>query len=267
MSFVVEIPDCFRKNDRVSSGWGQPSDQAKLEIRRSGSGEAFVFVVENVKMDRESKIVWHSGYFEEGGGGGKEKEVEDFSKEEYRARITIDADLRMKHSRIHSAGHLLDVAVANVRLTLDGGFVPTKGSYDTENAYVDYKGNARSIFNAKKDGGVSSSNISGGSDANVEETDRALIKGLNEELSKLIERDDDVKFEYMSYEKAKEACGGFIPEYISTSDVPRNVIIGNGLGCPCGGTHVENTKLLGEVKVTGVRVKKGSTRISYEVCF
>jgi len=36
-------------------------------------------------------------------------------------------------------------------------------------------------------------------------------------------------------------------------------------GCPCGGTHVGDVREIGGVNVTGVRVKKGVTRVSYTV--
>ena len=36
-------------------------------------------------------------------------------------------------------------------------------------------------------------------------------------------------------------------------------------GCPCGGTHVADVAEIGAVQVTGVRVKKGVTRVSYTI--
>lgn len=38
-----------------------------------------------------------------------------------------------------------------------------------------------------------------------------------------------------------------------------------GIGCPCGGTHVGDTRELGKVKVEGVKGKGKVTRVSYSM--
>lgn len=38
-----------------------------------------------------------------------------------------------------------------------------------------------------------------------------------------------------------------------------------GLSCPCGGTHVRSTRELEGVRVTKVKAKKGTLRISYSL--
>lgn len=70
----------------------------------------------------------------------------------------------------------------------------------------------------------------------------------------------------MPYADAAEACGGSLPPYIPADSTPRIVTIVEGTeGCPCGGTHVADVGEIGRVDVTGVRVKKGVTRVSYTV--
>ena len=93
-----------------------------------------------------------------------------------------------------------------------------------------------------------------------------LMKLMNENLEKLIEKNDIIKTEYLAYEDAKRACGGHLPSYISpdAEEAPRIVTVAN-LGCPCGGTHVKSSSELKRVTVTGLRVKKGVTRVSYSV--
>lgn len=44
--------------------------------------------------------------------------------------------------------------------------------------------------------------------------------------------------------------------------VNRIVTVG-GLSCPCGGTHVSSTGKLEGVRVTKVKAKKGTLRVSY----
>lgn len=38
-----------------------------------------------------------------------------------------------------------------------------------------------------------------------------------------------------------------------------------GLACPCGGTHVRSTRDLNGVRVTKLKAKKGTLRVSYAV--
>jgi len=152
----------------------------------------------------------------------------------------------VQHARMHSAGHLLDVAVASVPGLETEKLVPTKGSHGIEEAYVEYKGNARTLS------GI--------------DDDEKLIKMINDNLDKLIEKNDAVKTEYLAYEEAKRACGGHLPSYISPdAEEPPRIVTVADLGCPCGGTHVKSSKELKRVIVVGLRVKKGATRISYEV--
>jgi hypothetical protein len=40
---------------------------------------------------------------------------------------------------------------------------------------------------------------------------------------------------------------------------------GADAGCPCGGTHVGDVAEIQGMRITGVRVKKGTTRVSYVV--
>ena len=48
------------------------------------------------------------------------------------------------------------------------------------------------------------------------------------------------------------------------SGLVRVVNVG-GLGCPCGGTHVRDTKELGKVVVGAIKVKGKVTRVSYTI--
>jgi Ser-tRNA(Ala) deacylase AlaX len=53
--------------------------------------------------------------------------------------VHIDADRRLLNARVHSAGHLLDVAMTNVGFGPDV-MVPAKGLHTPEQAYVEYTG-------------------------------------------------------------------------------------------------------------------------------
>ena len=69
-----------------------------------------------------------------------------------------------------------------------------------------------------------------------------------------------------TYDEAKAACGGELPAFIAPDMTPRIVtIVPDTPGCPCGGTHVARMSEIQDFKMTGVRVKKGVTRLSYAI--
>ena len=169
-----------------------------------------------------------------------------------RVSLHVDAALRLLHARIHSAGHLLDVALLRLGFALDGGGAPdgapdaaprltaAKGSHTPAEMWVEYTGKV------------------------PPESQAALIERLNASLGELIASGGAVSAAVHSYEEATELCRSYgpLPSYWKPESSPRVVLMADA-GCPCGGTHVERLEQLGGVKVTGMRVKKGVTRISY----
>jgi len=240
-SYCYEI--VLDKTIAYPAGGGQPSDVGTMILIDTNTRWMFDF--DEVRMDKETKQVLHRGTFR----GRKEDEDDDvFDVDEMKGKtcsIEIDENVRMAHAKMHTAGHLLDVAVARVP-GLEK-LVATKGSHGAADAYVEYKGNARTF-------------------SGIEDDDEKLIRLMNEHLEKLIEQNDVVKAEYLAYEDAKRACGGSLPSYVSpdAEEAPRVVTVA-GYGCPCGGTHVKSSKELKRVTAVGFRVKKGQTRIRYKV--
>lgn len=98
-------------------GGGQPYDQG--------------FIVSPTARFRVSEVrhsdagVRHIGAFESG----------SFSAGEL-VRSLVDAERRILHTRIHSAGHVVDMAVTSMEM----GWVPGKGYHYPEGAYVEYAG-------------------------------------------------------------------------------------------------------------------------------
>jgi Ser-tRNA(Ala) deacylase AlaX len=228
------------------AGGGQPSDVGTISI--DTNTRRWMFDFEEVRMDKETKQVLHRGTFRRRRNEEEENDDDVFDVDEMKGKpcsIEIDENVRMAHAKMHTAGHLLDVAVALIP-GLEK-LVATKGSHGVADAYVEYKGNARTF-------------------SGIEDDDEKLIRLINEHLEKLIEQNDVVKAEYLAYEDAKRACGGSLPSYVSpdAEESPRVVTVA-GCGCPCGGTHVKSSKELKRVTAVGFRVKKGQTRIRYEV--
>jgi len=101
-------------------GGGQPSDQGTIT-----SGEN-VFQVEFVSVSKDG-IIHHYGKYASGElAAGTAVSME------------IDAEKRRAYARIHSAGHLLDLAVAAAGY---GDLKPAKGYHFLEGSYVEYIGN------------------------------------------------------------------------------------------------------------------------------
>ena len=157
-----------------------------------------------------------------------------------RVKLRVDGPTRLMHARIHSAGHLLDVCMA--RCGYDGtALVPTKGMHSPAEAYVEYSGKV------------------------PPEDQEPLVARLNAALAAAVEAGGPVRAGVHAYDEAAALCGGSLPTYIAQGSTPRVVVMEGAPGCPCGGTHVNDVRQVGAVTVTGVRVKKGVTRISYTV--
>ena len=156
--------------------------------------------------------------------------------------LRVDAAARQLHARIHSAGHLLDVCMARCGYP-PSLLAPTKGLHGAAEAYVEYAGKV------------------------PPEDSEPLVQRLNDALAAAIAAGGRTRAQLLPYEQAAAACHvSALPSYIAADATPRVVTILDGEpGCPCGGTHVDDVSRLGGVTVTGVRVKKGTTRISYRV--
>ena len=211
------------------AGGGQPSDGGRIVAADGGA----TFLVSEVKSADGS--VLHLGAFEDAGAGAESLPVG------VDVVVSIDPERRLLHARIHSAGHLLDVAMTNVGYG-PNVLAPAKGLHGPDAAYVEYQGKVEGL---DKD---------------------ELMEKLAAEMNRLVEAGGKTASATMSYDDAAKACGGTLPPYIPEGSEPRVVtILENTEGCPCGGTHVADVSEIGAVAVVGVRVKKGVTRVSYTI--
>lgn len=205
-------------------GGGQPADGGYIT---DVDCSRFKFVVQDVRS--KNGIVYHYGVFERNA-----EEIE----EGLQVLLSVDESKRKLNSRLHSAGHLLDLCLEKVGLShLD----PSKGYHFPDGPYVEYKGTVPQAELQSKQ------------------------KELELEANNLISRGGKVSVGVYSYEEASELCGGGLPDYIPKESTPRVVKLGDFPGCPCGGTHVSDISDLVNIKVTQVRTKKGITKVYYQI--
>ncbi|XP_048320987.2 uncharacterized protein LOC125419312 isoform X2 [Ziziphus jujuba] len=208
-------------------GGGQPADTGFITLADSD----FKFVVEDVRS--KDGVVFHYGFIENSSGDSESK----FEKGK-EVLLDVDEPRRKLNARLHSAGHLLDTCMQNVGL---GDLVPTKGYHFADGPFVEYKGKV--------------------DPKELESKQKELELEANTSISK----GGKVIAAVLSYEEAAEMCGGSLPDYIPKDSTPRIIKLGETPGCPCGGTHVSDISEIKSVTVSQIRVKKGLTKVFYNV--
>ncbi|VVA97886.1 unnamed protein product [Arabis nemorensis] len=206
-------------------GGGQPSDTGFIVFSVSD----FKFSVQDVRS--KDGIVLHYGVFEGSNGeNGTEKGGE--------VHLIVDESRRKLNSRLHSAGHLLDLCMQKVGL---GHLEPGKGYHFPDGPFVEYKGV------------VPQNELQG------------KQKELEAEANELISKGGKVYAAILPYEEASVLCGGNLPDYIAKGSTPRILRLGENPGCPCGGTHVSDISDIISMKITQIRTKKGMTKVFYTI--
>ncbi|XP_058076777.1 uncharacterized protein LOC131225282 isoform X2 [Magnolia sinica] len=158
-------------------GGGQPSDTGFV----SNPDADFKFVVQDVRL--KDGVVFHYGLF-------------DYSQEVCTSKIEneqeiclfVDGQRRNLNSRLHTAGHLLDICLRNVGLAY---LEPGKGYHFPDGPFVEYKGTIppNELQNKQKE--------------------------LEIAANELISNGGKVSAAVLPYEEAYEMCGGSLPTYIS----------------------------------------------------
>lgn len=107
-------------------GGGQPYDTGVITF---STDHDFEFAVNDIRS--KDGMVLHYGFFKNTWEG-----FESTLKKGIQVGLYVDASRRNLNSRLHSAGHLLDVCVKNVGLSLE----PGKGYHFPDGPFVEYKG-------------------------------------------------------------------------------------------------------------------------------
>ena len=211
---IVLDQTCF-----YARGGGQDWDMGTI------TDGSTTFEVEEVRLD-EHGDVRHIGNYQAG----------SFAVEAAQVACKVNHERRMINTRLHSAGHVIDMAVD--KLGLD--WVGTKGQHYPHLSAVEYSG--------------------------TWEPERAeeLRVAIEKQANDFIQQGIDNSLAFMPVEEMYRVVR-HVPENIPKNKPGRVVIYGENFGIPCGGTHVKNLREVGVSQVPKVKEKKGVIRVSYTV--
>ncbi|KAI1342748.1 putative alanyl-tRNA synthetase [Xylariaceae sp. FL0016] len=154
--------------------------------------------------------------------------------------LSVDSVTRNYHSRLHTAGHLIGLAVRRLSATI-GPVEELKANHAPGSAFVEFKG------------------LIGGEHKTAIQhaVDNMVNSGLQVEVC------------WWDAKQVREKCTA-VPESVAFhpgEDLMRVVQV-QGLGAyPCGGTHLPTTTDVGKITVRRISRQKGISKISYEVQF
>jgi len=188
-------------------GGGQPGDKGLI---KDGNN---LFRLINTTRD-ENGTVLHLGIFE-----GQNFKIGD------EVSLEIDIESRKLNSRIHSAGHLIDLAIKNLKLD----WIPGKGFHYPEGSYVEYKVQNDIQFDFEN-----------------------LKNLIQAEYNSLVSQNLQVKITLDATKSVKDLPLG---EISFDGQSP----------CPCGGTHVSSTSELNGFEITKIKLKSGIVKVSYRL--
>ncbi|HUP26553.1 MAG TPA: alanine--tRNA ligase-related protein [Candidatus Limnocylindrales bacterium] len=150
-------------------------------------------------------------------------------------RVVCKVTTKRRHAntRLHSAGHVIDMAMSEIMPEL----VPAKGAHYPHMSFVEYAGTT--------------------------DNTEALITSLQAKINEILAKDVTNTLRFVGVPELNSLCR-HVPDNLP-SNKPVRVVLYGGFGVPCGGTHVRNLKDIGKIELTKVKSKKGLTKVSYRV--
>lgn len=224
---TAQVLSITRENDKdvvvldqtifYPQGGGQPYDTGVIE---SNTGK---FLVEEVRFI--DGAVKHIGIFQ----------TDTFSIGEI-VKCTVDSDRRKLLARIHSAGHLVDRAIAELKLP----WKPGKGYHFPNGPYDEYEGSLDGLDKEK------------------------LLTDIQNLCNEYVQRGSATEILFMTREKMNEVCH-YTPDFPAEKGNEARVIVNDGFYMPCGGTPVSNIADVGIVTIRKIKKEKDAIRVSYDV--
>ncbi len=197
-------------------GGGQPFDTGTIE------GAAGTFRVQETQM--RDGIVEHRGALVTG-------EI----REGETVLCTVDDIRRALLSRIHAAGHVVDMAVAALSLP----WVPGKGYHYPAGPYVAYTG---SLAGMEKE---------------------RLKKDIEHRANAFVREDRETHILFAEKSALRSVCH-FVPLALPEGEHIRVVQYGD-FGVTCGGTHVRRLGEIREITIRKIKTSGEEIRVGYDV--
>ena len=212
-------------------GGGQPFDLGQLSTATETDDSTFD--VKSVRNAEDGRIP-HVGRF-------VSSDPRPFKPGD-RVRMFVDVDRRILNSRLHSAGHILGVAI--MELSREGklpDLVETKASHYPDAAAVEFRGLIEGRFK----------------DMIQERTDEVVKQARPIKICFW----DRQECEANGITQLPEKAGGENGE----QQIFRAVLIQGCGAYPCGGTHTADTSGVGRIVVRRISRQKGTSKVSYTV--
>jgi Ser-tRNA(Ala) deacylase AlaX len=153
--------------------------------------------------------------------------------------LRVDSPTRDYHSRLHTAGHLIGLAVRSLE-GLIGPVTELKANHAPGAACVEFGG---SIAGEHKD-------------------------AIQAKVAEFVAADLPVTVRWWDAEEVKERCRSGLDGVVELPEGEDRfrVVEVEGLGAyPCGGTHLPSTRDVGTVVIRKISRAKGKSKVSYDV--
>lgn len=199
-----------------AQGGGQPYDKGSMTSNSS------IFEVEEVRY--LDGLIRHIGHFTSG----------KFSEGET-VMLHVDPVRRALHRRLHSGGHVVDLALKRLGIA----WIPGKGYHFPEGPYVEYEGSLG------------------------EEDKEALRSKIENTCNAIIQENIPTHIEFVSAEELQKR-GFEVPPTLAPGKPLRIVYYGD-FGVPCGGTHVDQMGDLRHLTIRKLKQDGSNIRVSYDV--
>jgi Ser-tRNA(Ala) deacylase AlaX len=217
-------------------GGGQPSDRGTITAEADSSGPSL-----DVKLVRKlpSGVILHLGSLvRPTAETATDVPAAPVFKEAQNVVLRVDDDLRNYHSRLHTAGHLIGLAVHQLAAAI-GEVSDAKANHAPGSSYVEFVG------------------LIGGEHK----------PAIQEAVDKMVAADRAVSVRWWDAEQVRERCTA-VPDAVAFppgEDLVRVVEVEGCGAYPCGGTHLPTTAAIGKVVIRKISRQKGISKISYEV--
>jgi Ser-tRNA(Ala) deacylase AlaX len=199
-------------------GGGQPYDTGSIK-----SGET-VFEVTEVRWVEGQ--VHHKGKYLQGVP----------FKAQQKVSLHVDEARRILHSKLHTAGHIIDNVVQELNLS----WLASKGYHYQDSPYVEYIGQI------------------------TPEQKTSLPAQIEKRANELIQNGFETNAFIIKPEEIQKYC--LFPNANFPKDKPLRIVIVFGeKGCPCGGTHVANIQEITHMKIPKIESKGGRIKVKYNL--